>query len=246
MLGLALHTRGGSGGGSGDNVANLYKTGVTTSSRTGDDGDTERGRGTDFFELSYTNPWGHTYRYCGNTGGYTDGTSYYDVNGVGTTRALAFPSEEVCDFAYYDQVNGTVPMWYALPFGTTTPSPVLPNGGTVGGTSGNAAIDACVASTQNSYTDWYLPNESELHSIVYRAQAINQNGGLDYPPFDYLFSGSPTASNWRVLSSSINVGNTRIMYYITENGSMSMVSPTTASYTYFMIRIADTAADLGL
>jgi hypothetical protein len=57
-----------------------------------------RGRATDFFTLNYTNEWGHNFRFCGITGGYTDSVNYYDVDGVSTTRALAFPSSIICDF----------------------------------------------------------------------------------------------------------------------------------------------------
>ena len=226
------------------NTSNLPKTFLTSSVRTGDDGDTQRGRGISWFELGFTNLWGHNYRFCGTTGGYTDGTNYYDVNGVSTTRALAFPSNEMSDWRYWDQVNGTVLMWYLLPFGNNTPVPALPNGGTVGGKSINNAIDEALASTQNGRTDWYCPNIDEIHSIVYREQAINMNTGLDYPPFDYVFQGSPTASNWRILSSTINT--TRGMYWIDSNGFTAAISPTTTTYTYFIMRVADIATDFGL
>ena len=43
--------------------ATLMKTGQTTSYRTGDDGDIEAGRATDFFTLSTNNPFGNTNRF---------------------------------------------------------------------------------------------------------------------------------------------------------------------------------------
>ena len=86
----------------GENVSNLYKTGVTDSVRTGDDGDLEEGRGVDWFNLGYNNPWGHGFRFVGSTGGYTDRTGWFDKNGVATTYAAAFPNDECSDWAYYN------------------------------------------------------------------------------------------------------------------------------------------------
>ena len=43
--------------------ATLMKTGQTTSYRTGDDGDLEAGRATDFFTLASNNPFGNTNRF---------------------------------------------------------------------------------------------------------------------------------------------------------------------------------------
>ena len=50
--------------------ATLMKTGQTTSYRTGDDGDIEAGRATDFLTLEYNNPFGNTNRFT-----KTDGTA---------------------------------------------------------------------------------------------------------------------------------------------------------------------------
>jgi hypothetical protein len=54
--------------------ATLMKTGQTTSYRTGDDGDFEAGRATDFFTLASNNPFGNTNRFTDELGGqtYTD------------------------------------------------------------------------------------------------------------------------------------------------------------------------------
>jgi hypothetical protein len=54
--------------------AKLMKTGQTTSYRTGDDGDLEEGRATDFFTLASNNPFGNTDRFTDELGGqtYTD------------------------------------------------------------------------------------------------------------------------------------------------------------------------------
>tara|TARA_R110000868_G_scaffold279203_1_gene539265 strand:- start:12625 stop:14199 length:1575 start_codon:yes stop_codon:yes gene_type:complete len=47
----------------------LMKTGQTTSYRTGDDGDLEAGRATDFLTLASNNPFGNTNRFTGTLGG---------------------------------------------------------------------------------------------------------------------------------------------------------------------------------
>jgi hypothetical protein len=51
--------------------ATLMKTGQTTSFRTGDDGDLEAGRATDFFTLASNNPFGSTARFTDELGGST-------------------------------------------------------------------------------------------------------------------------------------------------------------------------------
>ena len=51
--------------------ATLMKTGLTTSYRTGDDGDLEAGRATDFFTLASNNPFGNTNRFTDELGGST-------------------------------------------------------------------------------------------------------------------------------------------------------------------------------
>jgi hypothetical protein len=51
--------------------ATLMKTGQTTSYRTGDDGDLEAGRATDFFTLASNNPFGSTARFTDELGGST-------------------------------------------------------------------------------------------------------------------------------------------------------------------------------
>ena len=227
------------------NTSNLRKTFLLASLRTGDDGATQRGRGVSWYKTDYNNLWGHAFRFCGTTGGYTDGVSYFDVSGVATTRALAFPNNEMSDWAYWNQINGKVMMWYLLPFGTTTPVPALPNGGTVSGKSVNNAIDEALASTQNGRSDWYCPNIEELNSIIYREQAINAGDALNYPPFDYAYNGSfPSSTGWRIVSSSSK--GVRAMYLIITNGITAPISLTNTLYSYFIIREADITTDFGL
>jgi hypothetical protein len=75
--------------------ATLMKTGQTISFRTGDDGDLEAGRATDFFTLASNNPFGNTNRFTDELGGSTytnnwviDWSTYNGVNVLGYFRTL--------------------------------------------------------------------------------------------------------------------------------------------------------------
>ena len=132
------------------NTANLAKTGQTATFRTGDDGDLKEGRLTDWWNLGYNNGFGENdKRFTGTTGGYQDeiDTLYYDVDGVLTTEALAFPDDLMIDWRNWSPVLTTVPMWWRI---ATTIS------------TWEGAIDAANASTEGGFSDWYLPNVMEL------------------------------------------------------------------------------------
>lgn len=76
--------------------ATLMKTGQTTSFRTGDDGDLEAGRATDFFTLGTNNPFGNTNRFTDELGGNT------------------YTNDIVIDWSTYDNVAGTVLGYYRV------------------------------------------------------------------------------------------------------------------------------------
>jgi len=75
-------------------TATLMKTGQTTSYRTGDDGDLEAGRATDFFTLASNNPFGNTDRFTDELGGQT------------------YTNDIVIDWSTYD--GATVLGWYRV------------------------------------------------------------------------------------------------------------------------------------
>ena len=84
-----------SGSGAAPVGATLMKTGQTTSYRTGDDGDLEAGRSTNFTTLASNNPFGNTNRFTDELGGSTytndiviDWSTYDGTNVLGLSRAV--------------------------------------------------------------------------------------------------------------------------------------------------------------
>jgi len=84
------------------NTANPIKTGQTTSYTTGDDGDLQEGRLTDFITLDWNNPFGNTNRFTDELGGQTY------TNGI------------FIDWSTYNQVSQTVIGYDSGYFGTST------------------------------------------------------------------------------------------------------------------------------
>lgn len=150
--------------------ATLMKTGQTTSYRTGDDGDLERGRATDFFTLANNNPFGNTRRFTGTTGGYQTGGSFFNKDGIATTAALAFPNDIVIDWSTTNS-SGTSVLMYT-------------RASITGNVNWNTAIDTCLAYSVGIYTSgWRLMNRNEGININ------NVEFGYNYNPFNLALSG---------------------------------------------------------
>lgn len=66
--------------------------------------------GVSFFTLEVDNHFGHNFKFVGITGGYTNGSAYFDINGNPTTRTLAFPENLACDLSSLDK-NGNFIMF---------------------------------------------------------------------------------------------------------------------------------------
>jgi len=130
---------------------NVYSTGQDVSYATGDDVNI----GDDFWLVNGLNHFGHSFRFCGIDGGYTDGVNYYDVNGVATTKALAFPDGLICDLGYVDCNND---------FTMYQDSAIL---------SVNqiwtSAITYCNSFTLGSFTSgWRMPTRNEMSRMFYQ------------------------------------------------------------------------------
>jgi len=141
----------------------LLVTGQTVSY--GDD-DITRGRAVDFFVLDYTNEWGHDFRFVGQTGGYTDGATYFDVAGVATSKALAFPNDIIYDFT---SRNSTEILTYYI-------------GDSLTYRGYNDAKSVHLLSTFGGLTGWHLWNIKELDNVISASISSYQ---MDYPPFDF-------------------------------------------------------------
>lgn len=165
---------------------NPLKTGQTTSYRTGDDGDLEKGRLPSFTTLTCDNPFGNTNRFTDELGGQT------------------YTNNLVCDWA-------TGLMWYRV----------------VASGTWAAAIDACLASTQGGYDDWYLPNIKEYLDIT--------DFGLSAGAFTYTAIGSPSFSTGNHWSSTTFAATTANAVAPTTAGSWQAITKT-LTRQYLMVR----------
>jgi len=106
-------------------TAKLMKTGQTTSYRTGDDGDIEAGRATNFTTLAENNPFGNTNRFTDELGGQTytnniviDWSTYDGSTVLGWRR-----TSNGVDINWNDSIDGAL----AVSIGTFTTGWRLPN-----------------------------------------------------------------------------------------------------------------------
>lgn len=105
-------------------TAKLMKTGQTTSYRTGDDGDIEAGRNTNFTTLAENNPFGNTNRFTDELGGSTytnniviDWSTYDGSTVLGWRRTISI------DINWDNAIDGAL----ATSIGTFTTGWRLPN-----------------------------------------------------------------------------------------------------------------------
>lgn len=166
-------------------TAKVMQTGQTTSFTTGDD--ITRGRDTDFFTLGYTNEWGHNFRFCGSTGGYSDGASYFDISGVATTRALAFPNLIIFDFSARDV--DSILSYYIGDIASY----------------GNQATQIAkhLTSTFGGLTGWNLWNSNELINVINIGVYPILTHYMSYPPFEF---GSSNRYFWTESAYSVTHG----------------------------------------
>lgn len=129
-----------------------------------------RGRQIDFFTLDYVNEWLHSFRFVGQTGGYTDGVSYFDVAGVATTKALAFPNDIIFDFT---SRNDEEVLTYYIGDGSTA-------------RSYNTSLPLKVASTIGGLTAWYLWNDKEFVNILNNSVLDATGNWINYAPFSSI------------------------------------------------------------
>ena len=120
---------------SGSVGATIIKTGQTVSERTGDDGDLQDGRATDFFTLASNNPFGNTARFTGVTG-----------------STSTIPNNIVIDWSTY---NGSTVLGYGY----------FTTGTSQGSDWNNAIDNALAYSIGTYTSGWRLPNIRELQNL---------------------------------------------------------------------------------
>lgn len=125
--------------------ATLMKTGQTTSYRTGDDGDLEAGRATDFLTLGTNNPFGNTNRFTDELGGST------------------YANKIAIDWSTYDNIAGTVSGYY---YGAVTSGVFNWN---------DCIDNAAAFSVGTFTTGWALPNARQAFSLIHfgKNQSLN-------------------------------------------------------------------------
>jgi hypothetical protein len=185
----------------------LLKTGQKNTYRTGDDGDLQEGRDVDEFILDYINPFGHSQRFTGTTGGYYDQSllGYYDKDGVATTRLLAFPDEILIDWTTYNNVSGKT-LGYAM-------------GSFISNTLANV-LSTYASATYGGFSNWRLSNLREYINL-----AIWQDGKGN--TYDYL----PLNDSSLNLASLYFTNNARFSTTIYQIG-LAMISVTTVAPTF--------------
>ncbi len=114
----------GGGGGGGSVGATLLKTGQTVSYRTGDDGDLEKGRATDFLTLSSANPFGTLERFTDELGGQTYANKIFiDWSTYDGTTVLGYGDSPFSTFIWDDCIDEAL----ATSIGSFTSGWRLPN-----------------------------------------------------------------------------------------------------------------------
>jgi hypothetical protein len=180
-------------------TATLMKTGQTTSYRTGDDGDLEAGRDTDFLTLDAA-PL------------HNDGSATLNTTTARFTDTLGgstYADNIVLDWSTWN--GSTLLGWDRRRNG----------GGANVDVQWEAAIDAALAHTNGSFvTGWRLPNRGELNSIY---NCGFSGSALGYAPF------SNPQTNGYFLSSTTRPSSTNQIYALTVNsGALENVSKTAA------------------
>lgn len=187
--------------------ATLMKTGQTATYKTGDDGDLEIGRGTDFLTLpldndgvQILNPFGNNKRFTGTTGGYQVGATYYDKDGISTTSALAFPNNIRIDWSTNGIDKTKVTGYYQL---TSALSHTFIQ-----------IIEWALALSVGHYTSgWFAPNIGQIFSLFHWGLSAN----LNYDPLNIAsFSQFSSTTNNNDPSSALvmlsNSSNPMINY----------------------------------
>jgi len=185
-------------GGGGSVGMKLMKTGRTVSYLTGDDGDLQNGRDTDFFTLDGLNGFGTNARFTDELGNYVDSTSYYNADGSPALYYTVFLNKVMIDWSTYDGVN-VLGYYY----------------NEISGTNRNFSdyLAWCSALSVLSLS-WRAINKRELENLI----NPDYQGVTKYPPISSL--GLWGGSVW---SNTNHVSQTNYYYKLSNyGGSVSL------------------------
>jgi hypothetical protein len=205
------------------NTASIYVTGQDVSFLTGDDGDLQRERGVDFYNLAFNTPFDNAKRITGTTGGYYDEVAgnFKDVDGNVVTKSAAFPNDILLDWSAWDNSNDTVFMVWFAPLS--------------GGVTLQQAITGAPYSN-GGFNGFYVLNIRELFTLANWGEAQNW---FCYEPIDHDADGNVINR----VGTSTYITSNRFMSYISTNITNFMTA--TSVSTFFTGRYA-TLAELGL
>jgi hypothetical protein len=179
--------------------APILKTGITVSTTTGDDGDTQLGR--DFFvfpivsAIQQLNHFGSKWRLTGVTGGYydRDTSQFKDVNGTVTSKVLAFPDYLVVDHFTKDWDNNLL-IYSITSSGLGIPSLTWTNAcnnppATVGALNGGWAL-AQINMLLSLQFEGMMAHQpfAPGHGSVYIMSSTSARGGANISASHYLYS----------------------------------------------------------
>lgn len=201
-------------------TAKLLKSGQTISYRTGDDGDQENGRLLDWFQLEENNAQGNIFRFGGTTGGYTDGATYFDVNGVGTTKALAFPNDVLIDWSTKHKDDTILAIYF---------------GDLLTGRTWNDAIDWGLALAIDGKSGWRLWNKPETENFIYTG--IPFGLPLNYLPITYNLGTSIWTSTSSAQSGVTNAHYLAASSFSTPFAAKTITIRTMASREYTLTEL---------
>ena len=189
-------------------AAKLIQTGQSSNYGTSDD--VTRGRLSDFFILPYVHEFGHQYRFCGLTGGYSDGIDYFSSTGTPTIKSEAFPDDIILDFS--SRSESEILTYYIGDIYTTR--------------SYIDAIELHYSSTIGGLNRWYLWNDFEMNNIRNVDAFYSLNHWIGYSPFEF-------GSGQRYLITSTRSDTTIVRTDLQSVGYAAPTTITNALYNVF-------------
>jgi hypothetical protein len=169
-------------------VGGLYKSGLTTSLITNDEGDTEQGDNPSFLRLNFTNCFGNDYILTGAEGGYQDEIGdYYLKDGTpAANRAAAFPAEIVINHSSWRP--STLTVWGLAYNGVPSMGTVVP-----ANFATNFATIVNPATSIGGFTGGWMPATQRFFSMF--PLKMEDSNVMNYPPMSIYPTGGAN-SRW--------------------------------------------------